>query len=206
MKQNRTERTGKGRFLMAAGLLLLAAALFLTCYNLWDAARAGRTASETAALLEEQIAENAEDRQAGDGSDEADAQKGEMPVVEIDGRLYIGLLSVPALDLTLPVQAEWDFDSLRTAPCRYSGSYLDDDLVIAGHNYSSHFSPLKWLEPGSAVIFTDVEGREIRYVLDYTEVLRPQETEEMITGGWDLTLFTCTTGGGSRYTLRCVRE
>ncbi len=29
------------------------------------------------------------------------------------------------------------------------------------------------------------------------------DVEEMITGDWDLTLFTCTLGGQTRVTVRC---
>ena len=36
-----------------------------------------------------------------------------MPTVEIDG-----YLSVPSVGLELPVMAEWDYDRLKTAPCR----------------------------------------------------------------------------------------
>lgn len=41
------------------------------------------------------------------------------------------------------------------------------------------------------------------------EVLQPTQIEKMTVKSsgddWDLTLFTCTTGGQARYALRCVR-
>ena len=30
--------------------------------------------------------------------------------------------------------------------------------------------------------------------------------EEMVTGDWDLTLFTCTLSGQTRFTVRCIRS
>jgi sortase A len=37
------------------------------------------------------------------------------------------------------------------------------------------------------------------------EILRPTAVEEMISGDWDLTLFTCTIGGATRVTIRCEK-
>ena len=50
----------------------------------------------------------------------------------------IGILEIPALDLNLVISS-WSYSSLRLAPCRYSGSAYKGDLVIAAHNYQSHF-------------------------------------------------------------------
>ena len=33
----------------------------------------------------------------------------EMPEVEIDGNDYIGTLSIPALELSLPVMSQWSY-------------------------------------------------------------------------------------------------
>ena len=66
----------------------------------------------------------------------------EMTEVEIDGYAYIGYLSVPKLELELPVMADWDYTRLRIAPCRYTGSIRGEDLVIMAHNYDSHFGRL----------------------------------------------------------------
>jgi len=37
------------------------------------------------------------------------------------------------------------------------------------------------------------------------ETLQPTAVEEMCSGDWDLTLFTCTLGGKFRVTVRCDR-
>ena len=180
---------------MMIGLLLIAAAFFLTLYNVWDGNRADQAAQKVVASLEKQI---------GEGLPMESYRA--MPAVELDGNLYIGTLEVPALDLTLPVMAKWDYNKLKISPCCYYGSYYEDNLVIAGHNYARHFSPLKWLPEGSEINFTDVLGNTYHYTIGWVETLSPDATEQMITGDWDLTLFTCTTGGGARCTIRCIRE
>ena len=77
--------------------------------------------------------------------------------------------------------------------------------VIAAHNYKTHFGRLKELRPGDEVRFTDTEGNAFRYTVAELETLGKYDVEEMAAGDWDLTLFTCTYGGQSRVTVRCLR-
>ena len=127
-----------------------------------------------------------------------------MPVQEIDGEGYIGILQIPDLALELPIIGEWSYPRLRTAPCRYVGSAYTHDLIIAAHNYASHFGGLVSLAQGSEVIFTDMDGNRFIYAVSGTEQLPGTAIEEMESGDWDLTLFTCTIGGAARVTVRCV--
>ena len=127
----------------------------------------------------------------------------EMPTVEINGNAYIGVLDIPSKGLSLPVMSQWSYSRLRIAPCRYSGSVYSRDIVIAGHNYARHFSPIKRMQAGDAVNFTDADGNVFHYEVAAVEVLKSTAVEEMKAGDWDLTLFTCTYGGKSRCALRC---
>lgn len=129
----------------------------------------------------------------------------DMPEEEVDGQKYIGVLKIPVLSLELPVISEWSYPSLRIAPCRYAGSAYLNSMVIAAHNYYSHFGYLKDLSPGDEVTFTDVDGNIFRYEVSALEILSPFAVEEMTNGDWDLTLFTCTVGGQSRVTIRCAQ-
>ena len=126
-----------------------------------------------------------------------------MPSEEIDGRSYIGVLRLPSLGLELPVLGAWSDSGSRAAPCRYSGSAYLDNMVIAGHNYSGHFGTLKNLAPGDVLSFTDMDGNVFSYTVVELETLPPYAVEEMTSGDWDLTLFTCTVGGQSRLAVRC---
>lgn len=123
----------------------------------------------------------------------------------IDGYAYIGYLSLPALGLELPVMADWDYPRLRVAPCRYTGSTKTDDLVIMAHNYERHFGRISSLAAGDSVYFTDMDGIVSCYSVVALDVLAPTAVEDMTSGGYDLTLFTCTYGGKSRVTVRCER-
>ena len=129
----------------------------------------------------------------------------EMTEVEINGNQYIGYLSIPVLGLELPIMSSWSYPRLNIAPCRYTGSVRGEDLVLMAHNYSSHFGKLSQLDLGDMVEFTDMDGVITRYEVVGKDVLDPAAVEEMTSGDFDLTLFTCTYGGGSRVTAYCNR-
>lgn len=193
----------RGGALTRLGALLLAGALGLTGYNLWDghrgAAYAARVAKELTAATG-QVTSPVREAPA-----EPSPAETEDLGVEIDGHIYIGVLEIPALGLTLPVMGEWSYANLKLAPCRYTGSAEGDDLIIAGHNYRGHFGPLGRLTPGDEVSFTDSTGLAQSYQVSRIEELPGTAVEEMAAGDWDLTLFTCTPGGKARVTVRCER-
>lgn len=296
----------KGSFLIAIGLLLLAAALLLTLYNVWDAHRADVAAQTAVQALKDMIptlrTADTQDSQpsspeesnpweaAGDGTSEAtgnqfpeateevflegaedapweeseglpqkktagelwkksdrirpenaeetsEAETGEtsdeeadgenlkagqkkvtqstilaavlqeraMPTMTLHGYQYIGVLDVDSLNLSLPVMDRWDYERLKISPCLFSGNVYQDNLVICGHNYASHFSPLKYVPIGTEIRFTDTEGTVFRYVVSSFETIGPNDVEGMVNGDWDLTLFTCNTSGQTRCAIRCDR-
>ena len=126
-----------------------------------------------------------------------------MTEKEIDGYFYIGYLEIPELDLILPVMSDWSMNKLRVSPCRFSGTVLGEDLVIMAHNYKSHFGRLSKLSMGSQVIFTDMDGKVWEYEVVATDILPAEAVEEMISGEYDLTLFTCAPNRTHRVTIRC---
>lgn len=202
---------------MTIGLLLLAAALVLTGYNIYESKRAQNSSDQAVAGIMRNLEKNSGAsvlvNESGDGLSveiplyERFPNK-EMPTVLINGQRYIGILDVPEKGLSLAVMAgEWSYPKLRIAPCLYNGSAYRDDMVIAGHNYSSHFSKIKSLKPGSKVKFTDAEGNEFYYEVGWIDVLKPTQVEELKDASeWDMTLFTCTYGGRERCVVRCIRE
>ena len=204
----------RGKLCTALGLLLLLAALLLTAYNLWRDAMASTSVDFvlehlTPALSSRQAAlpalPSGEDLEEAFIPDYVLNPEMAMPEENIDGRSYIGVLDIPALELSLPIISEWSYDALQIAPCRYSGSAYLDNLVIAGHNYRSHFVSLPQLQPGDTVTFTDMDGNVFSYEVSSLETLSPYAVSDMTSGDWDLTLFTCTVGGQSRLAIRCDR-
>ena len=130
----------------------------------------------------------------------------EMPTVDINGDKYIGTLYFPSLKIELPVMSSWSYPDLKKAPCLYSGSIYAGNAVIAAHNYAGHFGRLAKLSPADTVYFTDVDGNRFSYEVVLEEVLEPTSVEEMTANNYDLSLFTCTLGGESRFTVRCDRR
>ena len=66
-----------------------------------------------------------------------------------------------------------------------------------------HFGNLSQLNSGDEVIVTDMNGVSFYFEVSNIETLGAYDTEEMESGEWDLTLFTCTVGGANRVTIRC---
>ncbi len=131
------------------------------------------------------------------------ALAGEMPATQVNGYDCIGILSIPVLELELPVLTDWSYEKLKMAPCHYFGSYFEGNFVIAAHNYASHFGRLSALQPKDLVLFTDISGNVYCYEVVLSETLPGSATEEMIHSGFDLSLYTCTPGGANRVTVRC---
>ena len=211
-KKDERKMSGKkpGTIWMIIGGLLMGAALFLSVYNLYDARKAEESVNQASLILREKIDNSIQEKEQEEIKipDYEKYPEIEMPVVEIDGEFYIGFLEIPQLKLSLPIMAgEWSEAKLKKAPCIYEGSVYLDTMVIAGHNYKSHFSGLKSLEEGSEICFIDAEGNRFFYELAWTEVIGEYDVNRMCSKveNWDLTLFTCTYGGRERYTLRCVR-
>ena len=202
----------RGKLCTALGLLLLLAALGLTAYNLWRDAMASMSVDVVLERLTPTLSSRQSELPAlssGEALEEAFVPdyvlnpEMAMPEENIDGRSYIGVLDIPALGLSFPIISEWSYDALQIAPCRYSGSAYLDNLVIAGHNYRSHFASLPQLQPGDTVTFTDMDGNVFSYAVLSIETLSPYAISDMTSGDWDLTLFTCTVGGQSRLAIRC---
>lgn len=192
-KIRRTDHAGIG--LMTLGVLFVAAAGLLLGYNtLYLEKQAAETTRYVQQILQQEVIpdafmENIEIR--------------EMQSVEIDGVFYIGILELPTLGLSLPVGKDFSYDLLQQNVCRYAGSCLEDNMIIAGHNYRCHFQKISTLTPGDEVIFIDVTGKRFRYVVDKIETLEGTDGDALPWEQPGLTLFTCTYSGRSRYVVRC---
>lgn len=203
-----------GIAIVAVGAVLILSALLLLLYNRYEDANAGQEAESLLASVEAAISAQATDTPAATAPNRPDASEipaptpldPEMPVVMLDGYEYVGYVEISTLGLKLPVMSEWDYTRLKVAPCRQFGSSRTDDLVIAAHNYESHFGRLKDLSAGDTVIFTDMEGIVNTYCVEKIETLNPNEVDAVQNSGYDLVLYTCTKGGQMRVTVFCNRE
>lgn len=200
-----------GIIFVTLGVVLILSALLLFLYNGLEDRRAGQ---EAELLLDDVLSAIADqtdiptqqtENDVEESTEQAETLPAEMPVVMIDGYEYIGYISIPDLDLELPVMAEWDYNRLKISPCRHFGSSRTDDLVIAAHNYKTHFGKLSSLEEGAEIIFTDMDGIENYYTLSRLDTLAPDAVDAVQNSGYDLVLYTCTPGGATRVVAFCDR-
>ena len=196
----------KGKILTGVGLLLIAAALLLTVYNIRESDRAGAESEEMVVRMESLTAALPERLETEKKEPVPEYKKNpemEMPTVEVNGQECVGMIEIPALGLKLPVISEWSDAKLKKAPCRYSGSAYLKNMISAGHNYRTHFSGIKRLNPGDSIVFTDADGNVFSYGVAEIETIGGYDIEKMEAGDWDLTLFTCTNKGKARAAVRC---
>ncbi len=184
-----------GNLLLFLGVLVLIGAVWIQAENKQEDQRAQHASYLALRALET----------ATEGLTETVEPAEQMPVRKADGEDYVGILSISALGLELPVMDEWSYPKLKKVPCRYAGSILTGDLILMAHNYESHFGNLKRLELGDEVLFEDMAGDSFSYQVTAVEALGSGDRAELWAGEWDLTLFTCTPGGASRVVVRCIR-
>lgn len=184
-------RRSKGIILLIVGCILFLISGGWYIYNVQEDKNAGRQATEILGKLDNE-------QNIIDNSDTA-------PVITVDGDAFCGKVVIEKLGVELPVYDEWNYTRLRSAPCRYMGSVATDDIIIAAHNYKSHFGSLNKLQTGDEIRFIDAYGTAHTYSVCELVTLNGTDISEMQSSGWDFTLFTCTKGGKQRVTVRCNR-
>ena len=122
----------------------------------------------------------------------------EMMTRNIDGNEYVGYLSIPELDLELPVMSQWDYSKLKIAPCRQFGATYTGNLVIAAHNYKKHFGRFQELEVGDEVDFTDMLEVQNKYQVVRIDIVEATDVDMVLKSAYELVLYTCTKGGKNR--------
>lgn len=191
------------------GVLCLLGAIGFVAYNQWEDKNAEEVSQDLLENVQSMIQKSQSELSLPDDTvnlpNAMEKLPAEMPTVKVGSHDCIGILSIPVLDLELPVLTDWSYAKLKEAPCHYYGTYYKKDFVIAAHNYESHFGRLSQLRAGDIVIFTDINGEDHYYEVALLETLPMDATEEMITSGFALSLYTCTPGGASRVTVRCNR-
>lgn len=196
-----------GILCLVLGIAFLLAALSLLCYNTWESQSALQSSRDILIQMQSQQAQQPESTENPyeEHVNAFDQAAKEMTVREIDGHEYIGYLSIPVLEQELPVMSQWAYEWLEIAPCRQYGATKTDDLVIAAHNYVSHFGRLSQLRASDLLTFTDMDGEVILYAVEAVDVLNPDAVDAVKNSGFDLVLYTCTYGGSSRIAVFCNR-
>lgn len=196
MRDKLAALTRSRRPLVAAGALLLLAGALLAGQNLLTERRAARQTADLLAAVETRIAAPAD-----------------LPAPEVTGDPWagyevIGVVGLPDLGLSLPVLADYTQDLLAVAPCRYTDDLALEpgQLVVAGHNYRTHFGRLGELAPGSRITWQNLDGVTYTYTVTEVTEIDAGDREALEQGDWDLTLFTCDVTRTRRILVRAALE
>ena len=204
------------RLCLLLGSALVLAAVCLYVYDRLEDARAGAEAASAVSQLRQSqsIAAESEAERPPESAENLPEEAETEPEPETASgapaasaaREYLGVLTIPVLGLELPVQTEWSTANLKVSPCRQCGSVAGGDLVIAAHNYKSHFGRLGSLSEGDEVRFTSQDGTEAVYAVEKIAQVSPEEPEALREGGCPLVLYTCTPGGKARVAVYCQKK
>ncbi|KXB72284.1 MULTISPECIES: sortase [Peptoniphilaceae] len=179
------------------GVCIFIALIFLT-HNVTEDYEVDESTKKIVSELKESV-ENDSNQQ----NRYIDNPKMEMPIKQINGYDYIGYLRIKKLSLDLPIMNEWSYPLIRVSPARFKGSIYENNMIILAHNYKAHFGYLYKLDRGDMVEFVDMDNNHFIYQVEKVEKINGDKMEELLSGNWDLTLFTCTLGGKSRVVVRC---
>ena len=176
--------------MLTIGMLLIATAGGWFVYNMIEDRNAGVYAGDILVAMNNQ-------------DESAIATHEDYSTVNIEDEDFCGRIIIEKLGVELPVFERWDYAKLKKAPCRYSGYAATKDMIIAAHNYKSHFGNIHELQEGDQIVFVDVLGEMFCFKVKEVTLLDGSAVENMKAGEWDFTLFTCTKGGKQRVTVRC---
>lgn len=112
-----------------------------------------------------------------------------MPVLQIGGEDFVGILDVPGFGVKLPVGGSWDSGKTGTWPCRFWGSAYDGSLVIGGSGQPGQLSFCEEIDMGDMLTFTDMTGAEFDYRVTWVERSESAQTQWLIQETCDLTVF-----------------
>ena len=181
-------RKNNGIILLLIGCLLLLIACGWYIYNIVEDNHAGMIAEEILNKFDAKQKDTAEINNS---------------VIIVEGDAFCGKIIIENLSIELPVYDEWDYTRLKLAPCRYTGKIDTNDMIIAAHNYKSHFGLLNMLAIGDEIEFIDVYEKSHLYEVCELITLDGSAVSDMKSGDCDFTLFTCTISGEQRVTVRC---
>ena len=184
------------KYLIILGILCILLSITLYIKNKYQELDTGKKYKEILDIIETKI--NVSDK-------EEIKSNTEDLVLNISGYDYIGVISIPSLNIKLPIMRETDYDRLAISPCKYYGNINTNDLVLCAHDYVNQFGKISNLKEDDIVIITDVLGNNYVYKVVLTEELNPTDITNMIDSPFDLTLYTCSYGALKRITVRCNR-
>ena len=130
----------------------------------------------------------------------------DMPVMELNGQDYIGVVEIPAFGLSVPIGSSWDAGKVTSFPCRFWGTVYDGSLVIGGSDQPGQFDCLDRIQDGSIVTVGDMTGMEFTYVVDCVERSKTADRAVLMKEDADLTLFVRDAYNFNYILVRCIAK
>jgi sortase A len=192
---------------ISIGTALLIAALSLLIYNNIQSENAKSKANEILEGIEKiQEANEKATQETSDGDKEDSSQEETEPTIVYDGITYLGSISIPVLDIEIPLTADYQESYMDFAACRYAGKRSENNLVICAHNYRTYFGKIGSLQTDDVIVFKAADGEIYQYKVTEIITINGYAVDAMLSDSenWDLTLFTCDYAGTSRVTIRAV--
>lgn len=189
-----------GLIFILLGAAALAAAALLAGHNLLAERRAEQNASQLLARIEEWSAQPEQEVNQAVLVEAPDDSPTVWDSYDVDG-----VLSIPRLGLELPVLSQYTEELLKVSPCVYQGlgGSEPERLVIAGHNYRSHFGSLDQLAPGDEITYRSLDKVDTCFQVTQLVEIGAEDAALLEEGEWDLTLLTCNLDMSRRLLVRC---
>lgn len=127
----------------------------------------------------------------------------EMPMMEVDGENFVGLLEIPDFGKAFPIGSEWADSAIKKYPCRYWGSLYDGSLIIGGSNSRGQMEFMEAVSIGDTIQVTDMMGQRYSYTVFWIEKANDVSTEYLETGDAKLTIFAGNPYGLDYTVVRC---
>lgn len=164
------------------GIVLLVGAMGLVLFSQVQGDLASRRAQSLVTEIEALLPEKTK----GIPEDRADRS---MPVLQVEGMDFSGILEVPAFGVALPIYSQWDTGKLSSFPCRYFGNVYDGSLIVGGSDRKGQFDFCGRIDIGNAVVVTDMTGAQYIYTVHTVERSKKADADTLVAEGNSLTLF-----------------
>ena len=127
----------------------------------------------------------------------------EMPIVEIHQENFVGVISIPKYNRTLPIGALWNNDILTKYPSVYLGTLYDGSLIISATDSKNQLDFMKTISEDDVVLISDMKGKKFSYIIDEIEITKDVSTEHLISDKHDLVIFVKNTYSFDYTILKC---
>lgn len=196
MKKNRKKLAA--RILMAAGVMMILAAVLLVTVSTVRQKNAKAAAEDILSRIERVIPEP----RASSPDDRIDMS---MPSLSIDGEDFAAIVEVPKYGTKLPVYSAWSKVKAEELPCRYTGSMYDGSLIIGGVDAEGQLDFMGVVSAGDHVSVTDMTGERYSYKVSDIIISSDVSTEKLVSLDADLVLFA-RKGYSGEYTVVCCKH